>query len=29
MTLTEMSITICHDLEAPTLFGISTGLFIG
>ncbi|EFS4182433.1 small toxic polypeptide LdrA/LdrC, partial [Salmonella enterica subsp. enterica serovar Infantis] len=27
MTLTELSITIWHDLAAPTLVGIATGLF--
>ncbi|KAF0669109.1 hypothetical protein L245_17940, partial [Salmonella enterica subsp. enterica serovar Worthington str. BCH-4719] len=26
MTLTELSITIWHDLAAPTLVGIATGL---
>ncbi len=29
MTLTELSITIWHDLAAPTLVGIATGLFLG
>lgn len=27
MTLTELSIVIWHDLAAPTLAGIATGLF--
>ncbi|EBY6100308.1 small toxic polypeptide LdrA/LdrC [Salmonella enterica] len=29
MALTELSITIWHDLAAPTLVGIATGLFLG
>ncbi|XPE58467.1 type I toxin-antitoxin system toxin Ldr family protein [Shigella flexneri] len=29
MTLTEVCIIVWHDLAAPTLVGIATGLFLG